>query len=536
MKINDGLKSIYFYSKLGRKIGKQNLLIYKWTLNKKYNRPLSVSPAIEKIKFLYNIKKLKLGLKPIGDPNEEDNDIFSIEEKERQKLEELEENIEEKEYKRKSKNKKEEVDKDTKQKILGFESHKFTLYKKEDIKNKVEPSSTKYNPKYETILKRSASSPSWKLMQGRKEKIKVNNFPFYLEQGSIQNNMAGKSFVDFSKQSKRNFSIYKKEDIDIINLSKLSRSKSFFTNKRTHHRNNRNQSSLVISDYKSSKNVSKFSRPMSAINKHSSHHRNNESENTDSNNSRDSFDLFRQIYTSKLKKKKTKVKHKLKHEQKIKSIDFNQIISREDLEESKNKNIALVPYLFPNFSLVRERPQMMVVYDRKEHKKYKNKSNLDSMEFNSINYDSNKKHVHTPKFELMNMRPCDENDPYPSYMRGVFNKSALCKISSESLKESNYSNREFIMPLSSFWNNNSFNKYTNLKMLKGQSQFIDAFMNNENIEPKYKRLLKFYNKNYKVLMQGKTKYSRLEKDINLHMIQHKNKSIKDLINDLKKKD
>ena len=95
---NENIKSLFFYSKLGREIGKQNLLLYHWTLRKKFFRSLSVSSAIEKINFLYNIRKLKFDMR-----REDDNEknIFSIEEKEKQRLEDLDDNIEErKDYKR----------------------------------------------------------------------------------------------------------------------------------------------------------------------------------------------------------------------------------------------------------------------------------------------------------------------------------------------------------------------------------------------------------------------------------------------------
>ena len=532
---NDALNSLFFYSKIGRKISKQNLILYRWILKKKFNRPQSVSPSIEKIKFLYNIKKLRF--KKDEEDNEEEIDIFSIEEKERQKLEEFEDQIEERKIfqkKLKLKEEEEEKDKDTKKKTMEFKSHRYNFIKKKENKNKVQPSSTKYNPKYDAILRRSISSPSWKFMQGRKNKIKIDNYPFYLKQDSIQNNMAGKSFIDFSKQTPRNKNAFDKEDAEIYDIGQITRNKSVINNKRQKHRNIRNQTPLVRSESKSSKNISKSKRSVSTTKRHQN--KNNLSNSSDSSKSNDSFDLFKHLYSYKIKKKRNKEKGYSKNKEKIKSIDFNQIISREALEESKNKEIAVVPYLFPNFSFVRERPQMMVVYDRKVHKKYKRKSDLDSMEFNTINYEKNKKQVQVPNFNLMNSRPYDENDPYPSYMRGVFNKSATFKISSESLKANSYTKRGFIMPLSSFWNNNSFNKYINLKMLKSQSHLMKAFIRSKNIEPKYKRLLKFYNKNYKVLMEGKTKYSRLDNDINVHMKKHQNKSIKDLIKELKKND
>ena len=56
------------------------------------------------------------------------------------------------------------------------------------------------------------------------------------------------------------------------------------------------------------------------------------------NNSNDSFDLFRHIYISKIKKKKNKNKIIMdkgkKKESSIKSVNFNQMISREDARKN----------------------------------------------------------------------------------------------------------------------------------------------------------------------------------------------------------
>ena len=91
MKLKNDEYNKYFYSKLGRKISKQNILLYRWTHKKKLNRPSSVSPALSKIKYLYKINQLKNEKK--FDDN--DNDIFSIELKEKQKLEDISKEIEE---------------------------------------------------------------------------------------------------------------------------------------------------------------------------------------------------------------------------------------------------------------------------------------------------------------------------------------------------------------------------------------------------------------------------------------------------------
>ena len=250
--------------------------------------------------------------------------------------------------------------------------------------------------------------------------------------------------------------------------------------------------------------------------------------------------MFKHIYLSKIKKKKSKRKNDTNTEiKKIKSVDFNQMISREDLEKLTSKQISIVPYLFPNFSQVRDRPIMKVQYENKENDIKNTKSRQDiyiSMNNVIINDKSSSLNkMHTPNFKLMKSRP-DDDDPYPSYMRGVYDKNNCFKVSSESLKSINYSNSKFIMPLSSIWKNNSFNKYTNLKMIKSKKNLMDVFLKNDrlNIDIKTKKLFNFYRKNYTDFIGGKTKYNNIESNIFKDAKQKlEDKNIKDLIKDLK---
>ena len=533
---NENKRAPYFFSRLGRNLSKENLILYRLTLKINNKRPLSVSKSTERIRILYNMNNVNVE----NQDDDNENNIFSIEEKEKQKIEEFVDNIEEKQsFENKKKQRRLQ---NFQNKKLGFSNHKYHFNMKKENKNKIPPSCTKYNPKYDIILKKSVSPPSWKSMQGRKYKIKRDDFPFYLKQELIQNNMAGKSFIDFAKQTPRknkSINFNDKEQIYLINISKISKSNKSLINQRkelynNNYNNSRKQNYKSISDYKSTKNMTQKDKQTNSkirniINKNSS------DENEETNNSNDSFDLFRHIYAKKLKKKNKKKNTSEIIEKKIKSIDFDQIISREDLEEVKNRHSSVVPYLFPNFSQVRERPIMMVIYDAKKHKKFKRNSEMDFPQFNTMNYDKNKKEVHSPNFDFMNSRIYDEKDPYPSYMKRVFNKSATFKISDKSLKENNYSERGFIMPLSSFWKNNSFNKYINLKLLKSQKHLMESFLNNDSIEPKYKKLLKFYNKNYKYFVEGRKIMSKINDDINKEMEFHRSRSLSDLINDLRKK-
>ena len=91
-----------------------------------------------------------------------------------------------------------------KKKYQYHELHMKNLKKKETINN---PSCTKYNPKYESILKGVKSLPLWEKITGRTNpKKEVFEHKFYLQHENIEDTMAGKTFIDMSKQiSKRGY-------------------------------------------------------------------------------------------------------------------------------------------------------------------------------------------------------------------------------------------------------------------------------------------------------------------------------------------
>ena len=139
----------------------------------------------------------------------------------------------------------------------------------------------------------------------------------------------------------------------------------------------------------------------------------------------------------------------------------------------------------------------MVVYDRKKHKINKNTTDKYKFENFFIN-DKKNDHVHTPNFDLMTSRPYDEKDPLPTYMKKIFDKNSCYKITGDSLKLNNYSNRGFSMNKSSLWPKNSFNKFINLNYIKSKKKIYEALLFNKN-KGKEKQLLEkslsFYSKN-----------------------------------------
>ena len=113
--------------------------------------------------------------------------------------------------------------------------HYYDLHKKKKKKITVHknPLCTKYSPKYTSILKRSASTPTWSTMKGREDIFKqADQHPFYLEHDDILNTIAGKSFIDMKKQTRDKKAKFKK-------ISRSSRpSSSFGTSSLTLKRNN----------------------------------------------------------------------------------------------------------------------------------------------------------------------------------------------------------------------------------------------------------------------------------------------------------
>ena len=193
----------------------------------------------------------------------------------------------------------------------------------------------------------------------------------------------------------------------------------------------------------------------------------------------------------------------------IKTIDFDKIISREYLENIADKKKSLIPFSLPNFKQVRERPIMMVVYDRVRHLKNKPKEiqGIEPSMYSDpyINLDKINNHisVNPPNFDRISSRPYD-NNPLPSYMKKNFTGEAVYSLTDQSLKMNNYTNGKFIKNYTSFWPKKTYNKIINLNLLNS-----DAFINNvigdkkklEKENNYIAKSMKFYNKNYDDLMK-----------------------------------
>ena len=186
---NEGKNKFENLSKAGKTAAKLNIISARVFLNnrQKKNRKKDCL-AISALESIENRKKI--------DKNEDDEnyvDIFSVNKK----------------CKSQSPNSKNNSFLQKRKKSKKYVYHDKHMQNLEKMKRKVipNPSCTKYNPKYDSILKGAKSLPLWEKTTGRiypkKETFEHN---FYLQHDNIEDTMAGKTFIDMSKQmSKRSF-------------------------------------------------------------------------------------------------------------------------------------------------------------------------------------------------------------------------------------------------------------------------------------------------------------------------------------------
>ena len=546
------------YSEIGRRAARLNFLISKEPLSNETKKKFNTNESLVISAFEASENKNKISFKK----NVEDAfDIFTVDDTEKLKLEELTKTpISKANFFKK--------DKVTKNKISTLNqpnnTKKFYYYhiqkkKKEKPAIQGSPPCTKYNPKYTSIFRRSASSPAWSTMKGRDDIFDNKGFkhPFYLEHKNILDNMAGKTFIDMKKQRQLNevksqsviispSSKNKPKKIAMINerrkrpfscINARLRRKNYSINLRNSLASALNQKNDSVfkkrnksyfrsrntkNIYKRATNISRnktidvdFNKSTTKLNNSSAFRNKSDMRNENTKEaldiSRDSYESYKNIYRKELKRRRHGDYHKMYTKEIIKAPNFKKMISRETLDKLKDDKIPIVPYLLPNFSSVRGKPIMMVVYDRKYHKINRNKSDSLTRIDNTFYYDPNEiltkinNYVssHPPNFNMMTSRP-DDDDPLPSYMKRIYTRNGCYEITQLSLKLNNFKNRGFAKMDSSFFPKKSFNKIVNLNLLKSK-KFLNNVIGNENIFfRQFKGLgtsLKFYNKNYEDIMR-----------------------------------
>ena len=423
-------------SETGRRATSQNFILSRESSSSKIKKKVEQNEEKKNINIdLFNKKNDEINL-----------DIFSIDEIDRIKLDLLIKNpIFKANFKIQTNKTNLSNQNDDSKKLYYYHLHKK---KKEKIIDRGNPPCTRYNPKYSSIFKRTASSPSWNVMKGRKElfDIKTDQHPFYIEHKNILDSMAGKSFINLKKQKKlkknkysniSNLFTLKRNSSAIItpinkikkyNLSTVNKNRkrpysgintrirrenyssnlrynlesnsidykteiknkskiknNYERKKTTHHATNLNKNKIIKVDFDNSTEIK--------INDSDSNRHNSEMEKENAkeslNTSKDSYESYKHVYKNKIKKKENNLNDILFIKEFIKAPDFNSMLSRESLAKLIDAKIPVVPYRLPNFSSIRERPLTMVVYDRKYHKINRNKSDSLLRIDNTFYYDPN---------------------------------------------------------------------------------------------------------------------------------------------------
>ena len=577
------------FSEVGRRAARLNFLISKEPVSTDIKSKFSKKSLLISAFEASENKNAELLIKA----NDDNLDIFSIDETDKLKLEQLAKNSLLKEEKKSQTNKINSFNQNSNSKKFYY-YHIFKK-KKEKKMDRGNPPCTKYNPRYTSIFRRTASSPSWSTMKARGKLFeqKVDEHPFYIKHKNILDTMAGKSFIDMKKQKqiknapnlkdrniytlKKNKSAvmtpknkFRRDKLSIVNKNRkrpysgintrLRRENYSFNlkskleeNSIEYNNKNRNRNKKMINNKSTNLKRNKIievdfdKSTITKLNKStiSKSISNLKSENSKEpiDTSEDSYDSYKHIYKKKIKHKKVNIYDEIFTKEIIKAPDFKQMISRENLQQLKDDKIPIVPYLLPNFSLIRDRPIMMVVYDRKYHKINRNKRDSLIRVDNTFYYDPNEvltkinnyTNLHPPNFKMMSSRP-DDDDPLPSYMKRIYSRNGCYDITQLSLKLNNYKNRGFAKIHSSFFPKKSFNKIVNLNLLKSKKFLNNVIGEKKTFYRQFRGLgnsLKFYNKNYEEIIRDNllekfdnVTYKTIEKE--------HNKKIIELVNQIKK--
>ena len=365
------------------------------------------------------------------------------------------------------------------------------------------PSCTRYNPKHDLLHPKLITGPKWKDRIGRielnkreiydymynEDNNKKNNENYYDEKknkinNDFTDNSVSKCLVDMNKATQRGESIFVKD-------LRIRTDKAFHKKNKKHLR--RNIENSVLSNNNINNNIldtkSNYTETVTSPKKTLF---NNIKKNT----------LFNNIQKSSIKKKyfnKTNMssfydnnnqsnqylqtdineiendENAISLKKNLKGPDFSKIISREYYEKIDEKKIPIVPFILPNYTLVRERPLTMAKYEQPHKSKNRNKNlflGIDLDAFYSPDKQINKYNNHTcvnpPDFNIMTSRKYKKGSPLPSFMQDIHDRFSLNNINNKSLDLNNFSDGKFLPAPNTFFPKKSFNNVINLSYARSK--------------------------------------------------------------------
>lgn len=403
-----------------------------------------------------------------------------------------------------------------KERLKYYSKHKVkgTLIKKDTY-----PDCTKYQPKYSQVKPRLIIGPVWNKTKGHDFNIKQDDSKFYLGHEDL-NTQAKHTFCNFGLYTERG-DIMKASSVR-CQTAKGFRGTSNNQAKETIVPTSRPESAAATISVKEQTITKKRTKRPSTSIRYSTKFTtqpglltvgNANDLNYSSSSASDSYDEYKHIYQKQFKTKKIDKTKKIQDQiekVKIKAPDFGRIISRETLNIREENKKGVIPFSMPNFKHTRERPIMMVVYDKKVHRR--RMKNNDIKVFDpSLLYDpykvlgkiNNHTESHATNFNKIKSRPCD-NNPLPSYMKQIHTKSTCYLVTEDSLKMNNYADSKFLNTRSSFWPKKSFNKFINLNLLNSNKFLENALGNTKDLKTEndyIAKSMKFYNKNFDDLLK-----------------------------------
>ena len=355
---------------------------------------------------------------------------------------------------------------------LKYHNKHLKDFKKTENKNE-KPSCTKYTPNMNYIWAKTNSGPEWKTICGRSNHISFDDRDFYITHEDISKTNK-KVYIHMHKQTMRN-------GFPIDSNVRVRYEKQFKPNSPDQQQQHLSQrySQSTLNEYK----------PLSI-----SDNKTLKSTLSHKNISPSTLSLISPRYNSNI--------HSVP--------DFNKTLSRDKLTKLEQRNVLDVPYHSPNVNIIKDRPIMMVMYNKKRFRHNKNNKNdkmkrlINSTPECPLNFNidniyhkiNNHEHPVVPNFALMTARPEDNGDPLPSFMKGIHTRASSFVTTNKTLQMNNYAKSCYLGQYSSFFPKRSFNKNINL-----------ALLNSDNIDLN----LKDNNNDFYILANYVNKISRVHK-------------------------
>ena len=171
-------------------------------------------------------------------------------------------------------------------------------------------------------------------------------------------------------------------------------------------------------------------------------------------------------------------KNILNQTQKLKGINFKQMLTREYLNKINSLKEPMHPMVTPNYTPVEPKIIMQVRYAKSNKNEEKKKiiayNNDFTYDINNV-YNNYNNH-HSPKkfsFSKMCGRFEDEKNTLPSFMLRSYDRSSIDFLSQSSLKSNNYANRPFQDIESTFQIKKTFNRRLKLDEIKKENKIIE---------------------------------------------------------------